>query len=179
MEKQNHPRLDKIYAGYSILTKICNAIGIIAVYVMMFLIVIDVFFRNFMPFPLQGIYEIVQWFLLPISCISFFGYAYACGIMPRVTMAVERLPAAARHWISCVVLVLSIGIFGLMSYAAYVYAIKQMTRGGVVTIGTEHVAVWPLYFLIILAFVMVVVECIFALIKNLLDKDRNAVTYLE
>ncbi|MBR0093389.1 MAG: TRAP transporter small permease [Lachnospiraceae bacterium] len=178
MEQENNlKKLDKIYAGYSILTKVCNAVGILAVYAMMFIIVIDVFFRNFMPSPLTGIYEIVQWFLLPLSCIPFFGYAYASGIMPRVTMAVEKFKPSVQNKISIFVLILNIIMFSFLAYAGWVYAVKQMGKGGVVTIGKEHVAVWPLFFVIVVAYIMVTIECVFATIKNIKCKERSEVIY--
>ena len=177
MNNEKIKTLDKVYSAYSVITKVSNAVGIIAVYMMMFIIVLDVFFRNFMPSPLQGIYEIVQWFLLPICCILFFGYAYACGIMPRVTMVLDKFRPAVRHWCAVLSILFNIVMFALMSYAAAVYAIKQLDKGGVVTIGTEHIAVWPMYFLITLAFIMVSLESVFALIKCLMDKNRTEVIY--
>ena len=177
MTKSSESKLDKFYSAYSILTRINNAIGIIAVYIMMFIIVIDVFFRNFMPSPLQGIYEIIQWFLLPISCITFFGYAYASGVMPRVTMVLEKMKPSVRHWCAIISIVINIAMFAMMSYAGMVYAIKQLNKGGVVTIGSEHIIVWPMYFLIVLAFIMITLESVFAVIKCLKDKNRTEVIY--
>lgn len=179
MDNKKLVTLDKIYRKFSIITKVCNFIGMIAVYAMMALIVLDVFFRNFMPSPLQGIYEIVQWFLLPICCITFFGYAYGSGIMPRVTMFVEKFKPSVQHWITNIVLVINIAMFALMTYAGVVYVVKQMAKNANVYIGANTVEVWPIYWLLVVAFVLVVIECIFALIKNLVMKDRVAVTFDE
>ena len=93
-------------------------------------------------------------------------FAFGDGVMPRVDMAINKFTPRFKRTIVCVMVVLDIIIFAVFTYLTIVFTISGFEEKTVFMAGTKYYPVYWIYPLIPAAFIMLVIEDIFVLIRN-------------
>lgn len=153
------------YFGY---VKLAGAVvSGVSIFLMMLFIVFSVVGRNFLSGSIRGGFEIVQNYFMPLSVFPAFGYVYSSGILPRMDLVMPRTPRLLQTAAVHLLLVLELGIFSLLTYFTWMYAMAGMERGASFSAaGTMH-PLWPVLFLAPLGFALILIETVFVLIRNL------------
>lgn len=132
----------------------------IAIFLMMFLIVADVFMRNVFGNPLSGTYEIVQFFLMPMAIFPALGYVYWVGVLPRLSEIIAKSPQGFQKFNNLLILVIDLVVFALLTYYGFLFAMSGFESQMAVPLGGSLVSVWPVYFLVPVGFLFVLLEVI-------------------
>lgn len=140
----------------------------IAIFAMMSLIVADVVARNFMGGSIAGSFEIVQNYFMPLAVFPALAYVYGSGVLPKMDLFMHKTPKAAQDAVVYLLLVIEVGLFSVMAYYTWDYAVAGMERKEAFTAGGELYPLWQLFFLVPVSFGLVVVETLFVLVKNVL-----------
>src|SRR5690625_6957008 len=98
--------INKTYFYFSYIKKASIFIAGIALFIMFLFITLDVFFRNVLSSSIGGSYEIVENYLMTTVSFSVILYAYSSGIMPRISMVVEKLPHSIQKSLHMVMLII-------------------------------------------------------------------------
>lgn len=89
--------LDQLYAIHSKIKNIFLALGGAGVFVMMLYITVDVLVRNLSNTALIGTFEIVSYYIMPLTILPSMCLALASGVMPRIVAMTNRLPQKAQR----------------------------------------------------------------------------------
>lgn len=143
----------------------------IAIFAMMLFIVADVVSRNFLGGSIAGSFEVAQNYFMPLAVFPAVAYVYAAGVLPRMDLLRDRLPDALRHAITHVLVVLEVVLLVVLVHYTWVYAMSGMDRGVAFPAGGSLYTLWPLFFLVPVAFAMVLIETLFVLGRNVLGSE--------
>lgn len=112
-----------------------------AIAIMMGLTVVDVVMRHVFGSPIKGVYEYV--YLLFVAVV-FFGLAYAQRRNDHIQIGIlfDRLPRKLRYPTTGVILVLSLGIFALVTWQSGIKALWALEMGDTI-LGATPVLTWP------------------------------------
>jgi TRAP-type C4-dicarboxylate transport system permease small subunit len=143
----------------------------VAIFGMMLFIVYDVVGRNLLGGSIRGGFEIVQNYFMPLSIFPALGYVYASGILPKMDMVMDRVPQKLQSATVYVLLLAELVIFSLLFYFTWDYATAGMDRGMSFPAAGTLYQLWPLLFLVPFGVALIVVETLFALAHNLLNRD--------
>ncbi|MGH2316733.1 TRAP transporter small permease [Planococcus sp. SE5232] len=132
----------------------------ISIFLMMLIIVADVFMRNVFGSPISGTYEIVQFFLMPMAIFPALGYVYWVGVLPRLSEIIAKTPKAFQKFNDILILVIDLGVFTLLTYYGFLFAMSGFESQMAVPLGGSLVSVWPIYFLVPIGFLFVLLEVI-------------------
>jgi TRAP-type C4-dicarboxylate transport system permease small subunit len=104
-------------------------------------ILVDVALRNLFSFGIGALYSLVE--LLTAAAV-FCGIAYSQILREHiaVTILVERLSPSWQRRMEIIVLFVSLIMFGLLGYGAWIRALESY-RIGDVTSGTPGIWTWP------------------------------------
>jgi TRAP-type transport system small permease protein len=163
--------LDRAYRYFGYLKVAGAVVSGLSIFGMMLFIVYDVAGRNFFGGSIRGGFEIVQNYFMPTAIFPALGYVYSSGITPKMDLLMPRTPKAVQVGAVYLLLVLELAIFSLLVYFTWGYAVTGMERGMTFPAAGSLYPLWPLLFLVPVGFVLVVVETLFVLARNLLG-DR-------
>lgn len=149
--------LEKISSSFRSIGKYFSGISI---FLMMLIIVADVFMRNVFESPISGTYEIVQFFLMPMAIFPALGYVYWVGVLPRLSEIVAKTPKAFQKFNDLLILIIDLVVFSLLTYFGFLFAMSGFESQMAVPLGGSLVSVWPIYFLVPLGFLFVLLEVI-------------------
>ncbi|MDE5412120.1 TRAP transporter small permease [Alkalihalobacterium chitinilyticum] len=147
--------------------------GGIAVVIMMFLIVADVFMRNIFTSPISGTYEIVQFFLMPMAIFPALAYTYSSGVLPRLGELVEKAPQSFQKISKWLIIIIEVVIFTLLTIYGWKFAMAGVGDQMAVAVGGKLTPVYPVYFLIPIGFGLIVLEVLLSAIKPLINNKRT------
>lgn len=138
-------------------------LGGIILAVMMLQIVVDVVMRTVLGagFPatpdLVGKYYMVALAVLPIA------FTEVKRRHIEATIFTDQLPSRARNWFGVPGFFLSTVVFGLMTHAGTIEALRETKKGAYIEAGLMNVLTWPSYWLLPIAFALMTVLCAFRL----------------
>lgn len=138
----------------------------LAIFAMMWIIVIDVLMRNIFNKPLVGTYEIVQYYLMPLAIFPALAFAYWSGVLPRLSELISKLPEGVQRFHRWLILLVELLVFTLMTYYGFLFALSGLQESMAIPVGGKLLLVWPVYFLVPIGFFFVLVEVIFRLMKQ-------------
>ncbi|WP_249870742.1 TRAP transporter small permease [Oceanobacillus saliphilus] len=138
----------------------------IAILLMMFALVTDVFMRNVFGIPLTGTYEIVQYILMPALVFPALGYVYWSGVLPRLTEIIAKTPKRFQKFNRSLINIIDIIIFLLLTYYSFIFAFSGFTSKMAVPVGGGLLPIWPIYFLVPLGFLFVLLEAIYTALSG-------------
>ena len=167
--------LDKLYGFH---TKLKNAFLLLAGiggFSMMIYITADVLMRNFAT-ALVGTFEVVSYYITPITILPSMCYALSSGVMPRIVAVTGRLPHKAQRFFAIVLPVLEIVFYIMMLCFSTKYAVSATKDGLTFVAGTKSLPVWQMYYLPPLSYIMMTAESALILGKNLLT-DNTTILY--
>lgn len=139
--------------------------GGIVLTLMMVQIAVDVIMRRFFGagFPatpdLVGKYYMVALAVVPIA------FTEVKRRHIEATIFTDQLPARVRNWFGMPGFVLSALIYGLLTYAGTVDALRQTAKGAYIDAGLIKVLTWPSYWLMPLAFGLMTVLCAIRIVQ--------------
>jgi len=97
--------------------------GVIALNIMMFLVVVDVFLRKFFAAPIRGSLELTE---ILLGIVVFLGLAYCAAKDEHVVIdiIVDRLPRRLKKTIMSFIYFLSVAVSALMAWRLFVQALS-------------------------------------------------------
>lgn len=156
------------YKVYGYLKLAGAIISGLAIFAMMSLIVADVVSRNFLGGSIAGSFEIVENYFMPLAVFPALAYVYGSGVLPKMDLAMHKTSRTVQDAVIYGLLVIELVLFALMTYYTWGYAVTGMERNTAFPAGGDLYTLWPLFFVVPLAFAMVIVETLFVLLKNIL-----------
>ncbi|MFC4024070.1 TRAP transporter small permease [Oceanobacillus longus] len=167
--------------SYKVLERI-KTIGLIisgvSLFTMMLFIVADVLGRNFLSQSIPGNFEIVINYFLPLSVFTAMPYAYGIGVLPRITMVLDRFSDKIRKNIIIGLLLFEVILFSLIIYYSAIYAITGTVEEFAFPAGGNLYPYYFLLYLVPLSFFLVIIEIVFLIIKNV-KGDTSALIVAE
>lgn len=168
--------VDKLYGIHSKIKNCMLALGGAGVFIMMIYITVDVLVRNLSSTALVGTFEIVSNYIMPLTILPSMCLALASGVMPRIVAMTNRLPHKAQRVNVIILPILEMAAYILMFLFSTKYAISATQDRLSFVAGTTALPVWFMYYLPPLAYVMMTVESLLVLLKNLLT-DNTTILY--
>ncbi|MCM3491614.1 TRAP transporter small permease subunit [Alkalihalophilus marmarensis] len=138
---------------------------------MMFFIVVDVLLRNVYSNSINGGFEIVQNYFMPLVVFPALAYIYASGVLPRMDLLIEKFKRSIRKCLIIGMLVIEIFILVIMAKYTLDYAMNGLARQMSFPAAGTLYPLYPLFFLIPISFLLIIIENMFLLIKNALVKE--------
>lgn len=162
--------IDRLYKYFHFIKVTGVWISGISLIGMMFFIVIDVFLRNVMSNSINGGFEIVQNYFMPVVVFPALAYAYSSGVLPKMDLLLEKFKDNIKLVFILGMLLLEIFILVLMTMYTWDYAMIGLERKMAFPAAGTLYPVYPLFFIIPISFALIIVENVFILLKNLLEK---------
>lgn len=138
----------------------------ISILIMMLLIVIDVLLRNFGGTPIPGVYLIVESYLMPLAVFPALGYAYMVGILPRLNEFIEKRPVWFQKTNDILIHALDVIVFMLLVYFSFLHAMTAFNDKITISIATNLIPVWPIYFIVPIGYFFVLSELILKALRG-------------
>ncbi len=142
------------------------ALAAFAVLAILLAISLDVVLRTTLSAPLTGTMEVVSFYcmipvvFLPIMILEVRGEHIDTDLFYRF------FPVAAKRLSVIVSGLLSIGIYGLLAYITYEQALSSTSRGEV-AMGVNLMPIWPVRWILPLAFASSTIAALALTIRNL------------
>ena len=162
-----------IYKFFNYIKLIGVGISFIAVLGMVFTISYDVFMRTVFSTSIRGGFEIIQNYFLPIIVFPSLAYVYSSGILPRMDMLIERFNTKVQQLIVYILLALEIFVLILIVQFSWEYAVDGLQKKSAFSAGGSMYPLYPLYFFIPIAFMLMIIENIFVIIQNIQRKKPS------
>ena len=135
-----------------LITRASMVVAAAALLMMMLQISADVLMRNLAGTAIPAISDMVSRYYM--VAVSFLPLA-ATQIHNRhieATVFTDKLRGLPRTVISVFTLIVSIGVFGLLTWGASQEALKQTARRAYIETGTLHFPTWPSYWILPISF---------------------------
>lgn len=165
--------MNRVEQLYSFFQK-CKSFGIvicgISIFIMMFFIVADVISRNFLSGSLNGSIEFVQYYFMPLAIIPGMAYVYGTSILPRLELLIDKLRGTMRNFVTNALLVLELILFTIVVVYSTSYAFSGVEMATSFSTGGKIYPYYHVLFLVPLTFILVNLEILFILIRNLQKK---------
>lgn len=147
--------------------------AVVVTFVMMVHITANALLRTFKNEPLPNTLEITQYWYLPI--IAFLGFiaAQARGQHIAADLIYERFPEVTKRYVLAVLSVLAAVV--CLGFAWYGWGEAVHAREIGKTAGVSDVVAWPPYFLVPLAFGVMVVQFLYSAGHTLIKGDHSHV----
>ncbi|HWW48385.1 MAG TPA: TRAP transporter small permease [Xanthobacteraceae bacterium] len=132
---------------------------------MMVQISADVLFRAVVGQSLTGTVEIVSHYYM--VGVSFLPIAYA-EIHNRhieATVFTDLMPRPVQNGLRWIALILSLIVYGLLTYATAIEATKQTAIRAFVESGTMRIVVWPSYWILPVSFGLMCIVLVLRLVR--------------
>lgn len=137
--------------------------AVVVTFVMMIHITANALLRTFKDAPIDNTLEITQYWYLPI--IAFLGFiaAQARGQHIAADLIYERFPEVTKRYVLAVLSVLAAGVCLGFAWFGWGEAVHAQEIGK--TAGVSDLVAWPPYYLVPLAFGVMVVQFLYAAFK--------------
>ncbi len=147
-----------------------SGIGLIG---MMFFIVYDVFLRNVVENSINGGFEIVQNYFMPIVVFPSLAYVYSSGVLPRMDMVINRLKNRTKKVLIFGMLLIEIFILILMTQYSLEYAMTGLEKEMAFPAAGTLYPLYPIFFFIPISFGLIIIENVFILLRNLFEEQPS------
>lgn len=161
---------------FSIIKKGSLVVSGIAVFLMMIFIVAEVILRNIFSMSISGNYEILENYLMPLAVFPVIAITYSSGLMPKITMLVDKFTGKAQYIINLFLLLLELLVMGLIFYLTLDYAIQGLHDGAAFPAGGKMYPLYPVYFLVPLGFGLFIIEIIFNIIYEIKQRSLKLIS---
>jgi len=163
----------KAYKVFGYLKGIGVWISGISVLAMMFFISYDVFVRNVFSGSIRGGFEIVQNYLMPLVVFPSLAYVYSSGVLPKMDLIMARLGEKMQKGLIYFMLLIELFILVLIVQFSWEFAMNGMERKTAFPAAGTMYPLYPLFFIIPVAFTMIIIENIFIFIRNIKEKKAT------
>lgn len=144
----------------------------IAVLLMMILTVTDVILKNLFESSIPGAYVYVENILMPLAIFLGMPYTFFSGIFPRLDMVVNKFKKPTRINIVISVLILELLAFIVIVYYSFMYGIFGVTTNITFLAGINSIPLYPMFFLVTLAFTLISIYLIKIIWKSYKEKKE-------
>jgi len=151
----------------------------ISLFGMMLFITSDVFLRNTAGNSINGGFEIVQNYFMPIVVFPSLAYMYSSNVLPRMDLLIDRFHDKTKKLFILGMIVVELFIFVLMMVFTWEYAMEGLGRKMAFPAAGTLYPLYPLFFFIPAAFALIIVENLFILVRNLLEKEPSFLFKME
>lgn len=145
----------------------------LSVLAMMLMIVYDVTMRTLFSSSIRGGFEIIQNYMMPLVVFPGLAYVYASGVLPKMDLILEKINDNAQKVLIIFMLLIELFVLVLIVQFSWEYAMSGLERKTAFPAAGTLYPLYPLFFLIPLAFAMIVIENVFILIRNFLEKKPS------
>ena len=147
-----------------------NWISIVAVYVLMFFMVVDIVLRYVFSSPIAGDYELIE---LALVLIVFFAIPHTQTVHGHVAVDILTIRLSRRMKDVCGLIGWLAGtvMLAIITYANYRQIFK--VRGNELTTGILRIPVWPFYALVFLCLLVFTICMATDCIKSVMDLFRK------
>lgn len=163
----------KVYRLFHYLKLIGIWISGAAVMAMMLLIVYDVVMRTVFSSSIRGGFEIIQNYMMPLVVFPGLAYVYSSGVLPKMDLLLDRFGPKMQKAIILLMIALELFVLALIVQFSWAFAMDGLARGIAFPAAGTLYPLYPFFFLIPIAFGMIIVENLFILIRNLLEKKPS------
>lgn len=148
-------------------------LAILAGFLMMAHVSLDVIGRTVFNRPLTGTSEMVTyWYMVTAAYLPWMWLAKTDGHI-KVDFFVRMLPEAAAFWLDVVVKFGLVAYLALFTWQTWLQAIRQTERGEIQQAGTLHIPVWPTRWLLPLAGGLMALWVILAVADAVIKRTRR------
>ena len=130
------------------LARMIHILSSIWVFILAFIILLDVFGRVLFLAPLPGTKEILQNSVILVTFLQIPLAIYS-GSMLRTTLLTDVLPPLARRILRSLAYVLGFALFAAIGYASFPEAIEAMRLNEYEGEGALRIYTWPIRFLLV------------------------------
>jgi TRAP-type C4-dicarboxylate transport system permease small subunit len=162
--------MEKIYQYFNYVKIVGLWISGISVIGMMFFICLDVFLHNVFKNSINGAFEIVQNYFMPLVVFPSLAYVYSSGVLPKMDMLLEKFNDRMKKIIIMTMVLIEIFILVLLTQYTWEYAISGLERNMAFPAAGVLYPLYPVLFFIPFAFGLIILENVFILIRNIVDK---------
>ena len=155
----------KIDKAYGRLLAVVNSFTAFMVFILMLLITGDVVARSIFSHPFQGVSEIVSNCII-ILCFLEIPYVLMRGTHVRSTILFDRLGVRGRAITDLIAALIGILVFSLIIYSSWGNFIKAAAINDAEIAGSVRISTVPGRFSIILGSVLISIEYLFLMVKN-------------
>lgn len=163
----------KAYKIFEYLKIIGVWISGISVLAMMLFISYDVFLRNVFSGSIRGGFEIVQNYLMPLVVFPSLAYVYSSGVLPKMDLIMGRLSKKIQKALIFFMLAIELFILVLIVQFSWEFAMNGLERKTAFPAAGTMYLLYPLFFIIPIAFSMIIIENIFIFIRNIKEKKAT------
>lgn len=168
--------MEGVWRAYKIFNFI-KLIGIlisgISVLVMMFFIVYDVAVRTLFTSSIRGGFEIIQNYMMPLVVFPGLAYVYASGILPKMDLILDKFSEKIQKVMIFLMILVELFVLVSIVHFSWEYAMSGVERKTAFPAGGTLYTLYPIFFLIPIAFVLIIFENIFILIRNIMVKEPS------
>jgi TRAP-type C4-dicarboxylate transport system permease small subunit len=145
-------------------------LAILAGFLMMAHVSVDVIGRTVFNRPLTGTSEIVTyWYMVTVAYLPWMWLARNDGHI-KVDFFVRMLPEATAFWLDVVVRLGLVAYLALFTWQTWLQAIRQTERGEIQQAGTIYLPVWPTRWLLPLAGGLMALWVVLAVVDAVLKR---------
>lgn len=163
----------KAYRIFHFLKLVGIWISGLSVLLMMFFLVYDVAMRNLFSGSIRGGFEIIQNYFMPLVVFPGLAYVYSSGVLPKMDIILERISEKMQKSLIFIMILIELFVLVLIVQFSWEYAMNGFERKMAFPAAGSLYPLYPLFFLIPIAFGMIIIENIFILIRNLLIKEPS------
>lgn len=165
----------KLYNIFDKIKWVGMLISGLAMFVMLFYTCADVFLRYFFNLSFLYTYEFSRSYFMPLAVFPGLAYAFSRGVMPRIDLLIMRVRTTYQWAVAILLIIIEIILFLLLTIYGAKYTYTAIIETVSFTAGGENYVLWPVIILAPISFLLVLIECIFLLIKNLRSKTPSFV----
>ena len=165
--------IEKLYRMFQFIKLIGAWISGIALIGMMVFIVFDVLLRNVFENSINGAFEIVQNYFMPIVVFPALAFIYSSGVLPKMDLLLDKFNEQTKKIIIILMNVIEIFILLIMTQFTWEYALTGLEKGMSFPAAGTLYPLYPLFFFIPIAFLLIIIENIFILIRNFTQREAT------
>lgn len=162
--------LDKYYNMFEKVKFIGVIISGISILAMMFIIVVDIFSRSITGGSILGVFEITQNYIMILTIFPVLPYLYSSGVMPRMDLLAEKMSNKTGGKMTILLIIFEMVIYTFVLIYSFEYAYTGFLKDSHFFGGGKLYPIYPVQFLIPVAFLFLVIENIFIILKSYLTK---------
>ena len=110
---------------------------------------------------------------MPLLVFPSLGYVYSSNVLPKTDLLIERFQGKMKKIFIFVMLIVEIIILLLITQFTWEYAMQGLERKMSFPAAGTLYPVYPLFYFIPTAFALILIENVFILLKNLLEKEAS------
>jgi TRAP-type C4-dicarboxylate transport system permease small subunit len=114
---------------------------------------------------INGLYNMIESYIFPVLVFAAVAGSYRAGLWPRLEVLVDRMPAGRIRVINTINEIIGLVMYVSVTYFTCAYAIAMTIEGRQFQAGATTYLLWPLLWLVPIAFALLSIEVLLNLGK--------------